>query len=273
MIRKWINKFLNKKSDFTKDVNLAAANEQFYYLLGEEKRLFKYVLTQNIKYFLKYKKVYLLKLFTVFTGLLAFIFSIVIGLFFTLNYFNVIDVSKAKPKKSDKITIYLPDYDTINQKKLEKSFNVVIFFLPDTKKDWKLYKKAMHNIETRGTTDAQSYYTLSPSGEYWGRYQMGATARKLGKAESYTWKAFSTNPEAQEAAFLEWIKYLKKSMHPEINKYSGSFISGIQMTESGIISMAHNAGDGATKSYLQNGNIPSNVLKFAKLGGYNLNLE
>jgi hypothetical protein len=271
--KKYLNKFLNKKSDFTEDEKLKTLNDQFYFILGEERKLLNFLIKENIKYYFTHKKIYLTKLLFVNTIRVGAIAGIIFGIFFTLNYFNILDISKSKPKIADKITIYLPDYDTVNQKKLEKDFNVVIIFLPDSRKDWKLYKKAVHNIETHGTTDAQSYLTQSPDKLYWGRYQLGAAARKISKAGQYTWSEFSSNPDAQEAAFLEWAKFLKKSMQPEINRYSGQFISGVQMTESGIISIAHNAGDGAAKLYLRNGKIPDNVIKFAKLGGYNLNLE
>jgi len=273
IMKNWLNHFLNKKSDFTENESLKSHNDQYFFLLGEVKKLSNYIVVENIKYYFEYKKAYLTKLLVVTLFKVAVFVGIIVGGLFTLNYFGIVNVSKAIPKPEQKITIYLPDYDTINQQKLAKTFNVVIFFPPNPKKDWLLYKKAVHNIETHGTSDAQSYVTRNASGEYWGRYQLGSGARKIIKMEKYTWKEFSTNPDLQEAAFLYWVRALKVLMQPEINRYSGTFISGVQMTESGIISMAHNAGDGAARSYLNSGRIPDQVLKFAKLGGYKLNTE
>ena len=272
MLKKYINKFLNKKSDFTYDDKLRSLNDQFYYLMGEERKLLNHIIKENIKYYFTYKKVYLTKLLTLNLIRLSAIAGIIYGIVFSLNYFNIMNISKAVPKVADKITIYLPDYDTINQKKLDKTFNVVIFFLPDPKKDWKLFKYGVHNIETHGLTNEQSYLARGgPNGEYWGKYQLGPFARKAIGLDKITWEQFSKNPDMQEAAFYDWCKFLKKYMQPEINKYSGKFINGIQMTESGIIMIAHNSS--GAKSHLQSGNIPEPVRKFAKLGGYNLNLE
>ena len=272
-MKKWLNHFLNKKSDFTENEKLKSHNDQYFFLLGEVKKLSNYIVVENIKYYFEYKKAYLAKLLVVTLFKVSLFVGIIIGGLFTLDYFHIVDVSKATPKPEQKITIYLPDYDTVNQQKLAKTFNVVIFFPPNPKKDWLLYKKAVHNIETHGTSDAQSYVIQSASGAYWGRYQLGADARRLIKMEKYTWKEFSSNPDLQEAAFLQWVRLLKVLMQPEINRYGGTFISGVQMTESGIISMAHNVGDGAARGYLNSGRIPDQVLKFAKLGGYKLNTE
>jgi hypothetical protein len=161
--------------------------------------------------------------------------------------------------------------------KLSKEFNVVIFFPPDPKKDWKLYKQKIHNIESTGS-DSASYYAISTMKddagrviEYWGRYQLGPLARKIAGLGNITFDRFASNPEMQEGAFLEWIKFIKILMQPEVIKYSGKFYDGVQITESGIISMTHNAGDAATRAYLSRGSNPPGGVKFLKIGGYNLN--
>jgi hypothetical protein len=152
---------------------------------------------------------------------------------------------------------------------IQKRYQVVIYFLPDTKKDWKRYKEAIHMIESRG----DNY--RSRDGIYWGRYQLGPQARELAGLGKMTFEEFASNPELQEGAFLGWIRYLRVQANQlGLSKYYGKYIDGVQITESGVLSMCHNAGTGATLSYLQSGGgNPPGGLQFLKIGGYNLNLE
>lgn len=275
-MKKFLTRFLNKKSDFTKDEELRSMNEQFYYILGEEKRMLNHIVKANIFYFFKYKKLYLAKLLLISLIYIGVFGGIVVGGLFTLDYFNVIHITKAVPKVAEKLTIYLPDSDVSSIAKLSKQFNVVIFFPPDPKKDWQLYKHKVHLIESNGS-DSASYHAFSTMKdengnvvEYWGRYQLGPLARKIAGLGNITWDRFKNNPEMQEGAFLEWIKFIKNMMQPEILKYSGKFYDGVQITESGIISMTHNAGAENTRAYLARGQNPPGGTKFLKIGGYNL---
>lgn len=135
------------------------------------------------------------------------------------------------------------------------------------------YKEAIRNIETKGYSDSTSYYAKSPSGNHWGRYQLGKIARTVAGYPNITYEEFSSNPEIQEQSFEKWIEYLRKEMKPYIKKYSGKTINGIALTESGIISMAHNVGGPETRKYLDRGYDPPGPLKFLKLNNYNLDLK
>jgi hypothetical protein len=277
-MKKVLNKFLNKKSDFIEDPQLSALNEQFFYAWEKIHILLNFILPLNIKYFLRFKKLYLAKLLLVITIYFGLFCGVIGAGLFTLDYFNVISISKAIPKVAEKVTIYLPDSDVASIAKLSKQFNVVIFFPPDPNKDWKLYKHKVHMIESN-VSDSASYHafsTMSVDGkvvEYWGKYQLGPLARKIAGLGNITFERFASNPEMQEGAFLEWIKFIKTTMQPDILKYSGKFYDGVQITESGIISMAHNAGAENTRAYLARGNKPPGGVKFLKIGGYNLNFE
>lgn len=278
-MRKRLNNFFNKKTDFSEDEELKALNEQLHYLFVKYRTMLKQLTKRNTIYFLTHKKLYLAKLLLIWSIYFSIFGGIITGGLFVLDYFNIISISKAIPKVTEKITIYLPDTDVASIAKLSKDFNVIVFFPPNPKKDWKLYKHSIHKIESNGT-DSASYHEFSimkdKNGnviEYWGRYQLGAQARKIAGLGNITFERFASNPEMQEGAFLEWIKYIKKQMQPEIMKYSGRFYDGIQITESGIISMAHNAGVENTRAYLIRGNDPPGGIKFLKIGGYNLNFE
>jgi len=269
-MKKFLNRFLNKKSNFTEDEKLKAMNEQFYYLMTEEKRLLNYVIRENILYFFKYKKMYLAKLLTVILTYVLVFGGIIFAGLFTLDYFNVISISKGTPKVEPKITIYLPDTDVTNIAKLSKQFNVVIFFPPDPKKDWKKYKEAVCGIESK----TQGLYKAR-NGQYWGKYQLGEQARALSGLGKMSFDEFASNPELQEGAFLAWIRFIQQEANKaKLYRYYGRFIDGVQITESGVIAMCHNAGIGATQQYLaRGGGNPPGGLKFLKLGGYDLNLE
>jgi hypothetical protein len=275
---KFLNKFLNNKSNFTEDTQLKVLNDEFYYLLEIEKNLLKQVVRRNIKYYFQYKKLYIARVVFIMTIYFAIVIGGIGGTLFTLNYFNIIRISKAVPTIDAPLTVYLPDTDTISQNECTKlGIKYIIFFPYDSKKSWKLYKIAIHNIESKGLNDSSSYYARSSTGEYWGRYQLGSGARKLVGLGGMSWKQFSSNREIQEGAFLTWVRLTKISMQPEINKYVGQTMNGVQITESGIISMAHNVGEGAARGFLNsNGaNIPNAgyAMKFLKVGGYNLDLK
>ena len=266
--------FMNKKTDFTEDPELRSLNEEFLYVWEKLNRLLKHLLPRNTRYFLKFKKLYLARLFLILSIKIAIPLSLIGAGIYTLDRLNIISISKAVPKVAEKLTIYLPDSDVASIAKLSKEFNVIIFFPPDPKKDWKLYKHKVHMIESTGT-DSSSYHAFSTLDgvEYWGRYQLGPLARKIAGLGNITWDRFKNNPEMQEGAFLEWIKFIKNMMQPEILRYSGKFYDGVQITESGIISMTHNAGAENTRAYLARGSNPPGGVKFLKIGGYNLNFN
>ena len=273
-MKKRINKFLNKKTDFIENEELRTMNDQFFYLFNEEKKMLNYLIKENIKYFFKYKKLYLVKLFLVAVFYLTATFGSVAIILITLDYFNVINITKGNPIPKVKLTIYLPITDTLHFSELSEQYNVLIFFPYDPQKDWKSYKEDIRQIETKGYSDEASYYAKSPSGLHWGRYQLGPIARRIAGVSGMSYDDFSNNPEIQEGAFLAWIRYLKIEMNDYVKRYSGKYIDGIEITESGIISMAHNVGGPETRKYLDGGGgNPPGPLKFLKVGGYNLNIE
>jgi len=271
MLRARINKFLNKKTDFTEDSSLKSLNETHYFLKDEMKKMDRVALRKNLRYFIEYEKKFLAKLFANYVIKLLVVSAIVYGSIITLEYYFQMPW-ELRPI-TEKITIYMDGDDTLNIAKMDTTLFVIKIIFPfDPKKDWKKYTQRVHSIETHGTTDSASYHQRN--GQYWGRYQLGIEARNIsGIKRDITFEEFASNPLIQEAAFFAWIRFLKDQMQPEINKYSGRFMNGVQLTESGIISMAHNAGIGACRSYLARGTNPPGGLTFLKMGGYYLNLD
>lgn len=271
MLRAKINKFLNKKTDFTEDSSLKSLNDTHFFLKDQIKVLDRVALRKNLKYFFEHEKKFLAKLFANYVIKLLVVVAIVYGTIFTLQYYFQMPW-EPKPV-TEKITIYMDGDDTLNIAKMDTTLYVIKIIFPfDIKKDWKKYTQRVHNIESHGLSDSASYFARN--GQYWGRYQLGLEARNLaGIKRDMTFEEFANNPLLQEACFYGWMDHLKDIMQPEINKYSGRFMNGVQITESGILSMAHNAGTGACKAYLARGTNPPGGLTFLKMGGYYLNLD
>ena len=271
-MKKHLIRFLNRKSDFTENENLRILNEQYFYVLSELKKLLNHVIAENIKYFIRYKKMYLIKLLGIGMLTTCIIISVILGWIHIYNNAN-----PTEKKKKFVPTFYISDTDTLSQqyaKSIGCNYNII--FLPDPRKDWKKFKEAIHTIETGAFSDSASYFQTN--GQRWGRYQLGTNEREIaGLNKNITWKDFSTNPDLQEGIFLKWIKVTKASMQSDINKYSGRYMCGFQITESGIIAMAHNCGVSGARVFLNsNGKkfpIAGEPIKFGKLGGYNLQLE
>ena len=107
-----------------------------------------------------------------------------------------------------------------------------------------------------------------------GKYQFGLeTLQTIGIQDS---AAFLRNPKLQEKAFVALLSKNKWELKDEIEKYSGSIISGVKVTESGILAAAHLGGAGSVKRFLKsNGakkckdNYGASVRSYMKdFGGY-----
>ncbi len=111
---------------------------------------------------------------------------------------------------------------------------------------------------------------------YVGKYQFGWSALKWVGVNSK--RRFLNNPELQEEAFEKLISLNKWVLKDYIAKYRGQRISGVQITESGIIAAAHLGGAGNVIKFLESdgtnvfadaNNVP--ITKYMKrFGGYDL---
>ena len=106
------------------------------------------------------------------------------------------------------------------------------------------YKEAIAYKESQG-----KYKKINTLG-YLGKYQFGPeTLRTIGV---YNNSAFLNNPDLQEKAFLTLLAKNKWLLRNEIEKYEGTVMNGIRVTESGILAAAHLGGVGSVKKYLRN---------------------
>ena len=83
---------------------------------------------------------------------------------------------------------------------------------------------------------------------YMGKYQFGTSTLKSLRIKDTL--NFLNNSKIQEKAFRASIARNKYLLQQEIEKFNGKEISGIKITESGILAAAHLAGAGNVKKFL-----------------------
>jgi hypothetical protein len=106
------------------------------------------------------------------------------------------------------------------------------------------YKEAIAFRESQG-----KYKKINSLG-YMGKYQFGKeTLETVGIHDS---ARFLNSPRMQEKAFVALISKNKSELKSIIEKYEGQIVSGIQITESGILAAAHLGGVGSVKKFFRN---------------------
>ena len=116
--------------------------------------------------------------------------------------------------------------------------------VPYTGKFFIGYKEAIAFRESQG-----KYKKINSLG-YLGKYQFGVeTLKTIGVNDS---NHFLNNPKLQERAFIALLAKNKSELKEVIEKYEGSIISGIRVTESGILAAAHLGGVGSVKKFFRN---------------------
>ncbi|MBP6182503.1 peptidoglycan-binding protein LysM [Flavobacterium sp.] len=104
--------------------------------------------------------------------------------------------------------------------------------------------------EAIGYRESESKYKKINSLGYLGKYQFGIeTLKTIG---IHNRSAFLNSPEMQEKAFIALLAKNKWELKKEIEKYDGTVMNGIHITESGILAAAHLGGAGSVRKYLKN---------------------
>lgn len=115
--------------------------------------------------------------------------------------------------------------------------------IPYTGKFFIGFKEAVAFKESQG-----KYKKINTLG-YMGKYQFGIeTLKTIGIKDSL---AFLNSPRLQEKAFVALLSKNKSLLKEEIELYSGKIISGVKVTESGILAAAHLGGAGSVKRFLK----------------------
>ncbi len=125
----------------------------------------------------------------------------------------------------------------------EESDEFIIY--PFLGKTYMGFKEALAFKESRG-----NYFVINQFG-YMGKYQFGkSTLRQIG---IYDTELFLNDPILQESAFKVYTAHNKWFLRSEIKRYSGKYVNGVLITESGILAAAHLAGPGNVRKFLRTG--------------------
>lgn len=103
------------------------------------------------------------------------------------------------------------------------------------------FKEAIAHKESQG-----KYKKINSLG-YLGKYQFGPeTLKRIGV---YNTTAFLNDPVMQEEAFLALLAKNKWELKEIIERYEGTVMNGVKITESGILAAAHLGGVGSVRKY------------------------
>ena len=98
---------------------------------------------------------------------------------------------------------------------------------------------------------------------YMGKYQFGVSAlADIGIKMSVS--RFRSGPDAfpeemQDLAIRKWFDINRERLSAEIERYNGSIVNGIHITEAGILAASHLGGVWGVKKYFKNGYNPSDI--------------
>ena len=116
-------------------------------------------------------------------------------------------------------------------------------FSPYLGKSFQAFKEAVAFKESQG-----NYFSVNTFG-YLGKYQFGKETLKM--IGIYNPVYFLNTPQLQEKAFIANTKRNKWILRKDIERFAGKIISGVEITESGILAAAHLAGAGSVKRFLR----------------------
>lgn len=103
--------------------------------------------------------------------------------------------------------------------------------------------------EAIGYRESENKYKKINSLGYMGKYQFGnETLKSVGIHDA---ALFLRSPKMQERAFVALLSKNKWILRDIIEKYDGKVVSGILVTESGILAAAHLGGAGSVKRYFK----------------------
>lgn len=285
-----LNKILHDKNDYHLDPELQQDVEISDELFKSTIKYQKNLIPRKIKYFLLYDKMFFLRLLI--RSFIKFILALLVIGFTTFLIIIIFDID-VNVKKIPKIENYdnFPIYvqstndakkDSIKIAKYREKYTpeakFIVFYPKDRNKDFESWKERLHGIES-GNWD-NPYEAKRDGSQYWGKYQMGESARRSIKMDNMTWEEWKNNPDIQEAAMKMWVNVLYNDLKDVIEKYDGKFVNGWSMTESGMIAMAHNVGPEQVREFLRSGgeNVPVDgsgkpATRFLILGNYDLGIK
>ena len=125
----------------------------------------------------------------------------------------------------------------------QKQDNYTDLNVPFTGKFFIGYKEAIAYRESQG-----KYKKINTLG-YMGKYQFGSETLKTVGVHNST--LFLNSPNLQEKAFIALLAKNKWELKRVIDKYDGTVLNGVMITESGILAAAHLGGVGSVKRFFR----------------------
>ena len=112
------------------------------------------------------------------------------------------------------------------------------------------HNKFLEDIGFRESSN--NYHAVNQFG-YLGKYQFGRrTLDGLGYKD-VTNREFLESHSLQEEAMYALLNHNRKVLRRQINKYVGTTVAGVYITESGLLAAAHLAGPGNVRKFLRKG--------------------
>lgn len=134
-------------------------------------------------------------------------------------------------------------------------------------------------LDSLGKQESGNRYDIVNKYGMLGKYQFSFTTLK-GLGFKSTRNKFLNTPFIQEVAMIKLLQENKRLLSKQIDQYTGKYINGILVTESGLLAAAHLAGAGSVKKWLRtNGEVTridgfgTSIEKYLyKFGNFNLNI-
>jgi len=269
---------LKDKKKYHKDEELSIYWETYLFYLSHVRQMSWFLLKKKFVYFLKYKKLYILKISLIFA---VFLCATIFGGKYILEHNNFFEIKRVvNNAKVD--TIYVPDSIhiddyikrisntlSIGKEELLKRIFFVTYYSEDTTKNAEKFLEMLSELESRKNFKAEN-------GVYWGGWQMGPSARSSAGFGGVSKKEFLGSYEVQKAAVIIYLKRNHTILKPYLDKYNNKIIRGYHLTLSGMLAMSHNCGAQGLISFLNSGctyiphdgNIAST--NYLTLGNYNI---
>lgn len=108
-------------------------------------------------------------------------------------------------------------------------------------------------LEDIGMRESSGNYKAVNQFGYLGKYQFGRRTLDALGFEKVSNREFLSNASIQEEAMYALLTHNKKILRRQIEKYHGTTVNGIFITESGILAAAHLAGPGNVKKFFRKG--------------------
>lgn len=168
------------------------------------------------------------------------IFILVVAVASTgLSFKGKVDLTKYKLEDTEFCYTVPSESDVAMNEEVNDRYQVFL------SKSYIAFKEALAFKESRG-----NYSVVNTLG-YLGKYQFNRkTLKAFGIDNTDT---FLKDTRLQEDAFLALTSRNKWLLRKEIQRYAGKKVSGVRVTESGILAAAHLAGAGNVKKFLRSG--------------------